>query len=332
MPGTEVKENEYASKIAFWYKCAKRRQRQPLYVLKKGLTPESTVKEHLASELFRIFGVKTPEVRIVRSLDERGVNYGLASQYLKGYRDLRLIIGGDAAVEYIAEGESVTERVARYQKTIDSQGIRFSGLAEVVVANACLIDIDLIGRNYTNLGGVKVSAGTYQLVKIDPGEVNFNHDESYASKITLETPYLYPDFHEEIANSPTIFGNLHFCEVLANVTKESIERALVRMQKISDAEIRRHILREEYLELVPRDYLEAVAAEIIARKNVLAALLPEKIYEPMELPLAPIFLDNACLSTSYVRINRGNARPQVVRLLPEEALAVDHSASVSLDM
>ncbi len=304
-------------------------RRPALYVLKemwnqKPLTKEAIVREHIGSALYRLLGLTNPELRIVKKSTDGETQYALASKIMSGYSDVRELLGGDEAVSEIDEKETLEERIAKFQEIVKQRHIHFRHKERLLVAGAMLAEFDLLGRDYSNVGAIHKAKGQYELVKIDPGAVDLDTPlDEFKKKTHIKNLLLNEDFSLSFLNNPHFLaGNHHFLEFFNDIDKDKMLEALSQLAQISDDEIRRHIVRDEYLELVSQSFLTDVADTMIARKNYMLSLVDKQPVEvSKEYPLLPVMLPRFYLTDTIIRIHRGQANPKVVLgLAPEQVL------------
>lgn len=306
------KETFFSNSVTFWYRHQK--SKPQYYVLKKINDNQDLVREHIANNLYGLFGVRTPKCYIVKLNNS---NYALASEYIRGYADLCHYLGGDSVINSIFEKESIDARIAAFKTATISKNLNFIGKAQLLVAAICLDDMDVIGVSYSNVGAVKTADKTFKLINIDSGEANITKVSDFEADVSLDNVLLNSNFSNLFANSNTIMGNMHLLEFFSDLSKADIKKALNVFCEISDLEIRKHIIREEYLELVEKDFLENIVSIIISRKNFLANLTNRKVLEipAIKGKLNSVFKDVSQFSEPVASIDRGNSKPKLVKLI-----------------
>lgn len=271
--------NFYASSISFWYRHQK--EKSQYYMIKDKLSNEELVSEHIANNLYRLFGVKTPASYIVKSVNSHQQTiYSLASEYISGYSDLRVHLGGKDAISSIEDKETVKEKIICFNEIVKQKNLNFIGKAQLLLASICLDDYDVLGVDFSNIGAVKMPNNELKLVNIDPGQANITDNTSFEKNISLDNCLLKKELSSELLNKDTIMGNRHFLEFFDELSHSEIQKALTFYKQISDEDIMKIVFRDEYLKLVDSSLLETIAKTIIERKAILVSLLPELKEQP----------------------------------------------------
>ena len=330
MPEDDAKQKEFfARRIQAWYRHQRKQwyethqEPKSFYVLKERsgyglLKKEEVVKEHIASVLYRLLGIRTPEIRIV-SYDDEPEKFSIASQYLNGYKDLYKILKRSSEkdaqhlLEQLDTASEQQERIALFQQ--HAKDINLGDREGLLVAAVCLMDFDVIGVGFSNIGysGDK----TNRLVKIDPAGMDYKTEiKEFIKSVSLDNELLLSDFSSKVCNDPkfTLVGNIHLLEFFSNLDKNQLIKKIKQLATISDDEIRRHIIRAEYQLLIEPAILETIAEAIIGRKAHLLSLVDtsKEKHCVKTLSLQPIFAKSKNFSKPVHTINRGNAKPVIV--------------------
>lgn len=340
MPDKE--KDFFARRIQTWY----RRQRdtwydshqypKSFYVLKEKcgsehLKKEAIVKEHIASVLYRLLGIRTPETRIVTDDDNQIV--GLISRYIPGYKDLEKIIneGGEtsseALINALDDEPTQSSRIAIFQNVLNK--IPIAAKETLLIAAVCLMDPDIIGAGLSNIGGVwDPDKKQYEWVKIDPGSLDYHTGiEDFEKDVSLDNPILSTDFTSRVYNDPNFLsvGNLHLLEFFSDTDKEQLVEAAKMLLSVSDDEIKRHVIRQAYLDIVGPSMLNQITDSIIKRKKHLLSLLDlsDKPIMLKTVSLQPIFVKREVFSDPVHTIPRGNAQPSIVYCKEDEELSLN---------
>ncbi len=239
------------------------------------------VKEHIANELYLLFGVTTPPLYFVQSKQD---NPALVSKKLKRYIDFSDFIGGENffkklyAIESDNRIETVNQRVEFFQEQLTKKHITLIGRESLLLASILLKDFDVLGRNLDNIGVVPtIRPKTYCLVKIDPGNANFKADfKSFKDEVSAENPLVTEDYSSITLNyGANILGPMHYMEFFASLDKTKFLNALSLIAAISDDEIGKIVYRQEYLAYVEKPYLDMIYTTVIERKAHLLSEYPD---------------------------------------------------------
>jgi ribosomal protein L23 len=329
---TDDTKDFFARRIQTWYRhqrkqwYASHEKPKSFYVLKEKsgyrlLTKEEVVKEHVASVLYRLFGIRTPEIRIVR-YEEEPERVGIASQYIRGYKDLYKVLqvssenGAQQLIDRLDKESDQTKRNVLFQEHV--KGIHLGSRESLLVAAVCLMDPDVIGVGFSNMG--YVCDGVDQknhIVKIDPGCIDFKSDiNQFIKDVSLVNEALLSDFSSKVYNDPKFerVGDMHLLEFFSGLDRLELIKNINALAVISDDEIRRHVIRPDYQLLIEPAILEKIAGSIIARKAHLLSLVESFEKKPFDktLSLQPVFTDSTSFSEPVHTINRGNAHPVIV--------------------
>jgi hypothetical protein len=227
--------------------------------------------------------------------------------------------------------ETQTDRNLLLSKRLKEKNLLFAKEC-LLVAAILLMESDLLGWGLSNLGAVSDPiTSVYTLVKIDPGAIDTSSPLShFTDNISRDHKLLLKDFSSPVYNDPKKVGvNLHLLEFFNDVREEEVNNAVLALHALTDDEIKRHILREDYYNLVEPAYLENICSTILERKNALLALYPSpvKVIKEIRQPLLPIFSERTSYSESVHTIERGNSTPIIVYKKEDE---VSSSLQVSL--
>jgi len=305
--------------------------------LKKGLeqlTAINAIRDHIANSIYQVFRVHTANLYIGYYQKQ----LGLFSKVIPGYKDLVEWFSNKKALEEINQQSKVDDCVAAYKKV--ESDLSICGKEALLAAAIILDDMDVLGSAMRNIGLIKCSS-KHQIIKIDPGDSIFDSADidsallKFAANLSLDNPLIYAPFSfSKVCNNPqNIIGNLHFSEFFHDIDKEKLKSELAKFASLDDAHIKKLIIREEYLGLLPSDnkkLLEQWANLLIRKKAVLkkALNLPEMKVSPPEL--APVFVKDIVFSEPLEEIKYGASRPfKVKRIVPSKVLEHDSAPCAS---
>lgn len=321
----------FASRIQTWYRRHRKawydthRNPRQFYVLKeycqsKPLSKEDIVKEHIASVIYRLLGIRTPEIRIVLN-DEKEI-IGIASQYIKGYKDLDKIINEHAdktvneLVDELDAAPTQEERIRLFNETFSPVPIADREL--LLLASVFLQDSDIVGVNFTNIGGRwNELTQQFEWIKIDTGSLDYRSDiDRFKQDVSLRHQILSEGYTSRVYNDPDIIlvGNVHLLEFFGDINQEKLIKQIESLANISDEEIKRHILRQEYASVVSQEMLNNIVDVLIQRKQHLLSLVkpPRSEAYSKKISLQPVFIERSAFSEPVHTIPRGNAKPSIV--------------------
>ncbi|CAM3115909.1 Uncharacterised protein [Legionella steigerwaltii] len=300
--------------------------------LKNGiekLTARNAIHDHISNSIYQAFRVRTANLFIGYYQEQ----LALFSKVLPGYKDLVECLNSKNALEEINQHDKVDDCVAAYKKL--ESGLSICGKEALLAAAIILEDMDVLGAGLRNIGLIKFLS-QHQIIKIDPSDSIFDIEnidtglKKFEANLSLDNPLIYAPFSfSKVCNNPqNIMGNLHFSEFFHDIDKEKLKDELARFASLDDAYIKKLIIRDEYLELLPMDdkklYLEQLANILIRKKAILkkALHLPEIKVSPLEL--APVFIKDIEFSEPLEKIQHGASRPfKVKRVAPAEDLRPD---------
>lgn len=311
----------YDSSISFWHKHQSAKPKY--YFMKDRLNNNELVSEHIANNLYRLFGVSCPASYISRSVNNGfQTNFALVSEQVSGYADLSVYLGGKDAISSIADKKDVKDKIACFNDIVKQKDLNFIGKAQLLVACICLDDYDVLGVDFSNIGAVKTAYNKLKLINIDPGQANIIDNSEFGKNISLDNKLLKKELSTDLLNIDTIMGNRHFLEFFGGLSQAEIQQALVIFNQISDQAIKQVVIRDDYLELVDSSLLGTIAETIISRKNFLASLVADLDLESSHQPISleNIFKDQNEFSDPITRIEIGNSRPKILRLKSKKTL------------
>lgn len=330
MPLT-AKEKSSALKILNWYKKKPSPyylKRDKVHETKEPLAPDELVKEHMAACLYRLAGVTTPDTMITQN-DSKD-RFFLASKKLAGYKDLKAYLP-DGFIDELDAKDVPAEREAFFKVHTDKFSLSVEEKARLLVAAIWLQDLDVIGRNLTNVGLIR-SEGKYHIVKIDPGGAILRptSTEEFTKALACDYRLLHRDFSEPTFNNPRVIsGNLHFLEFFHDVKIEDIKRAILTLNRIEDSEIHNLVNNPSYHKLLDESVCKKIADMLISRRQVMleAILLNASscfcfFSSPPESKLTPYGLKPASFPPALIsekafehhfdkRVPEGNSKPHL---------------------
>lgn len=224
------------------------------------LSNQQIVLEKLAYDLYKLCGIKIPDVKLVEEQKSDGsIQLHIASRIEKGYKDLNYYT------------QKYGEEIFKTQK-IDGKPI--IGLFETLGISAFLWDHDFTGPIYSNIGIIETDTA-FIAIKIDPGMASLYKLEDGRELL----PHFREDLHSDMildyfdidfAKNPDL---LNIANVFAYTTKEQKLAGLQKVANLTDADLRNIIFNDS----IPLEYLsstirEAIYAELIARRNYIRKL------------------------------------------------------------
>lgn len=244
-------------------------------------TNELVVIEHIANTLYYLFGVATPNLYIIAG---KGGVPTLMSQILPGYKDFSDVMGGStfinalAAIDEPSAEKTIAKRIEFFNCMLHQMDINIVGREALLIASILLKDIDVLGRGMDNIGLIPTpTPNEFQLVKIDQAGAEMTSFDDFKESIDIELPLLSKDYSGKLLNlGKTFLGPLHYLEFFDGIEPSKVKFAIDMIRGISDEEIKKHVCRKEYLQLVEPAYLEKIASTIIARKNYLVSLFKQQ--------------------------------------------------------
>lgn len=301
----------------------------------KRLNPKhyQIVDEHIANNIYLYMGVKVPRLYI-SSLNETTV---LASEILDDYQDLSDLLGGDRFLEALADCGSIEARVLYFKQVLDSKKMTLLGLEDLLVTAAWLCEADVLGRTLDNVGVIPTDKDNeYRIVKIDPGAAELNTPiSSFIETVGPDNPFLVSTWHSIYANTPEgLMGNLHFKEVFQDVSLSLMQKPLTHLASISEEAIKHLVYREEYLTIVPKAYLDEVAATLLERQRHFIKQFSLELQTAGQQPLEPVLLDGSALTLTGKQIDKGRSKPKIAVYHPvveaRDDLSYDLKSKLSL--
>lgn len=184
------------------------------FVLKRDpFTDSGSFIEKISYDIFSSLGVKTPKSYIVTHKDATK-RHRLATEFLKGYKDLARYIGKDPS------------KLKTLIEKRELNGKPVIGFAENNAIFFFCGDPDLIGRNKTNIGLIEHD-NHYEVVKIDPTVIY-----KFGSIIKIPDPLEYAsalkvlsnfDHADELCKGATLEENLLGFEKVANLSDDELK-------------------------------------------------------------------------------------------------------------
>lgn len=287
-----------------------------------ALTAKEAIRAHIANNIYRLFGVLTPELYI----GEYQGNLSLFSQVLPDYKDLAEWLSGDKPLQQVNQYSNVDACITAYEEL--ERNLSIQNKEALLAAAIILEDGDVIGAGFRNIGLIEED-GEHHIVKIDPDDSIF--DQSYAntvsalsefqSHLSTDNPLLYDIFSMTvICNNPkSILGNLHLSEFFHSIDQARLISTFDKFIHLKNDDIKKLIFREEYIELLGSDdaknYLEHLCSIIIGKKEILQKLLnpnPKTVETPDP---SPVFMKDKEFSEPLETIPYGASKPVKVRVI-----------------
>src|SRR5690606_32287100 len=125
-----------------------------------------------------------------------------------------------------------------------------------------------------------------------------------------------------VSNNPhSVLGNLHFSEFFHDLDKDKFMDVMAGFVSLDDDEIKRIIVREEYLQLLGTEegieYLTNIANVLIAKREILKQYV-KVIQTKNNFPLPVVFNPNLRLSAPLEVIQHGSSKPIKVTLVMDD--------------
>lgn len=315
---------------------------EAFYIIKqkKGhtpFTPFDTISAHLASCIYRLMGVATPEVYIGYYQNV----LSLISEVLPGYRDLEDWLEGDTPTNVINQSERLKDCIHEYKRL--EAPLNIINKEALLAAAIILEDSDVVGAGFRNIGLVQ-NFTHYRIVKIDPDEAIFGWDPSIVKQelknFNESLSWDQPLFSEHLSfarftnNPASILGNLHLLEFFHDIDKDILQKAFTPFLQLTDTEIKDLVFRDEYLQVLGTKtappQLQQAAQTLIAKRDILRHHTKfQALDSHSPPPLATVFAEGIRFSPPIAQMKYGASKPFKVKRLPEPTIEPELIESIS---